>query len=151
MKLTTTLLVSIVAAAASDDSKMIRGGGLVATAADDETHKAAHNVLRSVNFYEAAAQGDLEDIPPNNGPHGDVTVPPTNPCPACAMVGEGNHQFCGMLNIVYYIPSSPCDGTDTCSQHDLTCEQCRSIDGYDGDVGEDVYRCVEHPSFDENA
>mmetsp|Transcript_26733 Transcript_26733/g.39786 ORF Transcript_26733/g.39786 Transcript_26733/m.39786 type:complete len:150 (+) Transcript_26733:37-486(+) len=149
MKLTATLLVSIVAAAASDDSKMIRGGGLVATAADDETHKATHNVLRSVNFYEAAAQGDFEDIPNN----GNETVLPANPCSACATVGEGHDQFCGVPGIYHIMSSSPCDGDGnvTCSQHDLTCEQCHSIVGYSGGVGDGVYRCVESPSFDENA
>ena len=141
MKLTATLLVSIVAAAASDDSKMIRGGGLVATAADDETHKATHNVLRSVNFYEAAAQGDFEDIPNN----GNETVVSSNPCPACA-TGE----FCGALGHDSF--ASPCHvDTNTCVQHGFECKDCSSIDGYDGDVGSSVYRCVERPSFDENA
>ena len=116
------------------------------------TLHATHNVLRSVNFYEAAAQGDFEDIPPNNGHHGDVTVLPTNPCPACAMVGEGNHQFCGVLGIHYVMDSSPCDGTNTCSQTTgYQCQKCSSIAGYDGSVGDDVYRCVESQVFDENA
>mmetsp|Transcript_12141 Transcript_12141/g.24398 ORF Transcript_12141/g.24398 Transcript_12141/m.24398 type:complete len:140 (+) Transcript_12141:30-449(+) len=139
MKLTATLLVSIVAAAASDDSKMIRGGGLVATAADDETHKATHNVLRSVNFYEAAAQGDFEDIPNN-----------TNPCPACAMVGEVHHEFCGTLGIDSLV--SPCDtDTNTCSQTGFVCKVCSSIEGNSDYVGNSVFRCEEPPSFDENA
>ena len=116
MKLTTTILVSIVAAAASDDSKMIRGGGLVATAADDETHKATRNVLRSVNFYEAAAQGDFEDIPPHNG---DETVVPSNPCPACEIVGEGHHEFCGMLCVSTFV--SPCENINKCSQNGFAC------------------------------
>mmetsp|Transcript_900 Transcript_900/g.1753 ORF Transcript_900/g.1753 Transcript_900/m.1753 type:complete len:145 (-) Transcript_900:104-538(-) len=144
MKLTTTLLVSIVASAASDDSKMIRGGGLVATAADDETHKAAHNVLRSVNFYEAAAQDDFEDIPPNNGHHGHVPFLPTNPCPACA-----TGMFCGTLGLDSYV--SPCEVDNTCSQNGFECKQCSSIDGNSDYVGSSVFRCEEHPSFDENA
>mmetsp|Transcript_31067 Transcript_31067/g.45716 ORF Transcript_31067/g.45716 Transcript_31067/m.45716 type:complete len:144 (+) Transcript_31067:62-493(+) len=143
MKLTTTLLVSIVAAAASDDSKMIRGGGLVATAADDETH-ATHNVLRSVNFYEAAAQGDFEDIPNN----GNETVLPTNPCPACA-----TGMFCGALGHDSFV--SPCYVDTNACEHGFVCEECSSIVGYGGDdVGSSVYRCVEPPSppsFDENA
>jgi len=145
MKLTTTLLVSIVAAAASDDSKMIRGGGLVATAADDETH-ATHNVLRSVNFYEAAAQGDFEDIPPHNG---DETVVPSNPCPACEIVGEGHHEFCGMLGVTPFV--SPCVNINKCSQNGFACEQCSFIAGHSGNVGGGAYRCVASPSFDENA
>uniref|UniRef100_A0A7S2LM67 Uncharacterized protein n=1 Tax=Skeletonema marinoi TaxID=267567 RepID=A0A7S2LM67_9STRA len=141
MKLTATLLVSIVAAAASDDSKMIRGGGLVATAADDETHKATHNVLRSVNFYEAAAQGDFEDIPNN----GNETVVPSNPCPACA-----TEMFCGKLGIDSLV--SPCDNINNkCNQTGFVCKVCSSIEGNSDYVGNSVFRCEEPPSFDENA
>jgi hypothetical protein len=70
MNLTALILASIVAVSvvASDDrnNNMIRGGGAVAVATADDVEAvetATHNVLRGVNFYEAAAQGDYEDIP----------------------------------------------------------------------------------------
>ena len=97
MKLAATLLVSIVASAASDDSKMIRGGGVVATAegVGVAAVKTEHKVLRDVNFYEAAAQSDFEDIP-NDAIYISDFPSSTNPCPACAVV-DGQNEFCGRL------------------------------------------------------
>lgn len=140
MKLTTAvlLLASIVAvstAAASDDSnKLIRGGGgVVATADDVEADKTStHTVLRGVNFYEAAVQGDFEDIPNTN------TI----------VCGDGSecsvNKFCGTLGVtntyveICHSVSCP-DG--------YTCEMCSTIDGavngaVNGtDVGVGTYQC----------
>ena len=143
MKLPLFLLVSIVAA--SDDTiKMIRGGGGgVATADDVATQKNTHN------FYEAAAQGDFEEIP-NHFPAYCFNNTNTN-CNECKVDG-GEAKFCGQLgesnSFMGVCDNDPCDDG-------YECVQCESIDGYDhttcaflhgGVVGIGTYKCVPEDS-----
>ena len=117
MKLTATLFASIVtiSAAASDDGKMIRGG------------------VRGFNFYNApAAQSDFEDTPNN-----ESYVTNSNPCPACGVV-SGHSLFCGELGEQNHNPA--CD-YNICGAG-YQCQECSSIFGYDGFVGNGAYQCV---------
>ena len=136
MKLAATLLVSIVASAASDDSKMIRGGGVVATAegVGVAAVKTEHKVLRGVNFYEAAVQSDFEDTP-NDAIYISDFPSSTNPCPA-----HGQNEFCGRLGRERSIPVCA-SNVFTCGAI-YQCEECHSIDGYGGFVGNGAFRCV---------
>ena len=143
MKLTATLFASIVtiSAAASDDDKMIRGGGVVATAegVGVAAVKTDHNVLRGVNFYEAAAQSDFEDTL-NDEIYISDFPSSTNPCPACAVV-DGQNEFCGRrLGRERSIPVCA-SNVFTCGAI-YQCEECHSIDGYGGFVGNGAFRCV---------
>jgi hypothetical protein len=104
----------IVSAAAFDDSnnKMIRGGGVIATADGVEAvETATHNVLRGVNFYEAAAQGDFEGI--SNQEQGNYCRANScnNPC--------GNPS----PNAASFTPV--CDNPDPpCPDNKPTCRSC---------------------------
>ena len=134
MKLPLFLLVSTVAAASDDTTtKMIRGGGVA-------TQKNTHN------FYEAAAQGDFEGIPPLPAYCYDNTnVAPQ--CNACAVV-NGDSQFCGNVGVtnsfVGVCDSNPCG-------EGYTCEECNmGIADYNcpSDVGIGTYKCVATSVFD---
>ena len=146
MKLPLFLLVSIVAA--SDDTiRMIRGGGGggVATADDVATQKNTHN------FYEAAAQGDFEEIPnliPGYCTNNTNTAPD---CGECKVVG-GKAKFCGNLDASTTFCGACGCGDDPCGDG-YQCVQCHDIHDiacYNIDVGTaGTYKCIQTgPVFD---
>ena len=144
MKLPLFLFVSIVAA--SDDTiKMIRGGGGgVATADDVATQKNTHN------FYEAAAQGDFEEIPNNIPGYCTNNNNTAADCHECKVVG-GEAKFCGNLDASAAL-WGPCDLTNPCGDgyQCVACQTIRDIECYDLEAGTaNTYKCVQTgPVFD---
>ena len=79
-----------------------------------------------------------------NKSSGDTTTTATtttdNPCSECSITHDKSN-FCGQLGI--YLIQSACASQTECTERGLECKECTSVDGYNEDVGNGAYICVE--------
>jgi hypothetical protein len=68
-----------------------------------------------------------------------------NPCSECSIT-NGQNNFCGKLGIYTFLDA--CESQTECKERGLECMTCSSVEGYDEDVGNGAYICVEDEGGD---
>ena len=68
-----------------------------------------------------------------------------NPCSECSIT-NGQNNFCGKLGIYTFLDA--CESQTECKERGLACMTCSSVEGYDEDVGNGAYICVEDEGGD---
>eukprot|EP00986_Skeletonema_menzelii_P021162 scaffold33433_cov160-Skeletonema_menzelii.AAC.2 len=71
-----------------------------------------------------------------------------NPCSECSITNDKSN-FCGQLGI--YLIQSACASQTECTERGLECTECTSVDGYNEDVGNGAYICVEEEGDNKSA